>query len=78
MRSPQTDQAAALLEALLDSTDDAVLTTDLNGVITSWTPGAERIYGTPAEEIVGHLLTEFIAGEKRGDVAEILQKVSAG
>jgi PAS domain S-box-containing protein len=78
MLSPQTDEAAALVEALLHSTDDAILTTDLDGLITSWAPSAERLYATPAAQIVGHPLTEFIAAEKRRDLTEILGRVSAG
>src|SRR5262249_38417169 len=76
--SSPTDEAATLLEALLDSTDDAILTTDLQGVITSWTRSAERIYGTTSDETLGHPLTEFIVAEKRSDVSGILRQVAAG
>jgi PAS domain S-box-containing protein len=78
MLSPETDEAAALVEALLHSTDDAIVTTDLDGLITSWTDGAERVFGTTAAEVVGHPLADFIAAEKRNDIAEILRRVAAG
>jgi PAS domain S-box-containing protein len=78
MRSPEPDQAVALLEALLDSTDDAILITNPDGAITSWTPSAERVYGTTSDEILGHPLSEFVAAEKRGDIAQILRHVADG
>jgi PAS domain S-box-containing protein len=78
MLSPETDEAAALVEALLHASDDAILSTDLDGVITSWTVSAERVYGMPAEQILGHPLSEFVAAEKRTDIADILRRVAAG
>jgi PAS domain S-box-containing protein len=78
MLSPETDEAAALVEALLHASDDAILSTDLDGVITSWTVSAERVYGMPAEQILGHPLSEFVAAEKRADIADILRRVAAG
>jgi PAS domain S-box-containing protein len=78
MLSLETDEAAALVEALLHSSDDAILSTDLDGVITSWTVSAERVYGVTAAQIIGHPLTEFIATEKRVDISDVLRRVVAG
>src|SRR3954454_14702183 len=78
MESQPTDEAAARLDALLHSTQDAILTTDLDGVITSWTSAAERAYESPAAQNVGQPLGAFLAAEKRRDISDILRRVSAG
>jgi diguanylate cyclase (GGDEF)-like protein/PAS domain S-box-containing protein len=75
-----------LLATLVESSDDAMLTTDLTGSITSWNPGAERLYGISADEVVGHQIS-FITGqvfdpehaaEKVDDQDERLRRVASG
>src|SRR5262249_12709458 len=55
-----------------------ILTTDFDGVITSWTASAERVYGTTSAQAVGHPLGDFIVAEKRGDIPDLLGRVAAG
>ena len=51
---------SGLAEALLDSASDAIIATDRDGRITFWNPGAERIFGFPANATIGHTLDLII------------------
>ena len=50
----------ALFEAIVQSSHDAIVATDLRGRILSWNPGAERLYGYPAAEAVGRPVDDLI------------------
>jgi len=69
---------AALLAAIVDSTDDAILAKDLNGTILSWNPAAERLYGYPATEIVGKSVSLIVPPERSGELERILSSVAEG
>src|SRR5579863_2680541 len=74
-------QAAAALSRLatiVESSDDAIISKDLNGVITSWNAGAERIFGYTEAEAVGQPITIIIPPKLLGDEARILQRLRAG
>jgi PAS domain S-box-containing protein len=66
------------LAAIVDSSDDAIISKTLDGTITSWNRGAERIYGYEASEIVGRNITALVPPEKREEIAQILNKVRRG
>ncbi len=68
----------ALLGAIVDSSDDAIVSSGVDGQIMSWNPSAERIYGYPAGEAVGKDATLVIDDELRRDEAEILRTFVAG
>jgi diguanylate cyclase (GGDEF)-like protein/PAS domain S-box-containing protein len=68
---------ADLFAALVASTDDAVLTTTLDGTITSWNPAAQRIYGFAAHEVVGRSLEAITAPEDTEDQAETVALLGA-
>lgn len=67
------------LGLIVDSSDDAIIGKDLDGVITSWNKGAERIYGYPAEEAIGNSISALIApDDRRDEIPEILRKIRRG
>ncbi len=66
------------LAAIVESTDDAILSKDRNLIITSWNAGAERLYGYSAEEVVGRSVTILIPQNRLGEEAEILDRVITG
>jgi PAS domain S-box-containing protein len=67
------------LTAIIRSSDDAVLTKDLSGLITGWNLGAERVYGYSPEEAIGQPVTELlIPPERRGEAKRILKEAAAG
>ena len=68
----------ALLGAIVDSSDDAIVSSGVDGLITSWNPSAERIYGYREAETVGRQATLVLDDDLRGDEAEILSKFVAG
>jgi PAS domain S-box-containing protein len=67
-----------LLAAIIDSSEDAIISKNLNGIITSWNKAAERIFGYTAEEAVGQPVLILIPKEREGEEAEILSRLRKG
>ena len=65
-------------EAIVNSTDDAIISKTLAGIITSWNPGAERVFGYAAREVVGKSIQILIPPERIDDESEILAKIARG
>ncbi len=76
--SKRADRASAYLAALVDSSDDAIVSKDLNSIITSWNRGAERIFGYSAQEAVGRSITLIIPPELRAEEDTIISNIRAG
>ncbi|MET0302349.1 MAG: PAS domain S-box protein, partial [Methyloceanibacter sp.] len=70
--------AVGQLGLLVESSDDAIITKDLNGVITSWNKGAERIFGYTADEMVGKPVSLLIPADRPDEEPSILQRLRRG
>ena len=70
--------ASILLAAIVESSDDAIIGKDLNGVITSWNRGAEKIFGYNAREMVGTSIMRLIPADRQDEENQILQKIRRG
>src|SRR5947209_8678238 len=67
----RAEQAAYRLAAIVESSSDAIIATTMEGVITSWSPGAEHLYGYPAAEALGkHIGFILAARQRQADVPE--------
>jgi PAS domain S-box-containing protein len=66
------------LAAIVASSDDAIIGKTLDGVITSWNPGAERIYGYRAEDVLGSSIALIFPPEELVEMRDILARVAAG
>ncbi len=74
----QADKAQRLLAAIIESSDDAIVSKDLNGIVTSWNGAAERLFGYRPEEIIGKPITTIIPPELLSDEDMILGKIRSG
>jgi PAS domain S-box-containing protein len=76
MRDPEI--APYWLSAVIESADDAIITKSLEGVITSWNAGAQRIFGYTAEEVIGKSVTILIPEDHINEEPTILSRLRAG
>jgi hypothetical protein len=74
----QLGEYRSRLASIIDSSEDAILSKDLNGIITSWNRGAENIYGYTAEEIVGKNISLLTPPDRPDEISEILKKIAQG
>jgi PAS domain S-box-containing protein len=70
--------AAAFLAAIVESSDDAIVSKTLNGVITTWNKGAERLFGYAADEAIGKPITIVIPPDRLDEEPAILARIQAG
>lgn len=74
----RADESRFRLAAIVDSADDAIIGKDLNGIITSWNAGAQRLFDYKEEEMIGQSILRLIPENLRYEEDEILRKVRAG
>ncbi len=74
----QAERSLARLAAIVESSNDAILSKDLNGVIQTWNAGAERLFGYRAEEVVGRPITLLLPPERADEETRILERVRSG
>jgi PAS domain S-box-containing protein len=74
----QADRTTALLSAVVNSSDDAIISKNLDGFITSWNRSAERLFGYTAEEAIGQHITLIIPPNRRDEEAMILERLRRG
>jgi PAS domain S-box-containing protein len=75
---PAAEQAPSVLAALLDSSNDAIISKTVDGIIVSWNPGAERAYGYRSYEILGKSISTIIPSHGATEEADILAKLERG
>jgi PAS domain S-box-containing protein len=74
----EAERAQARLASIVASSSDAIISKTLDGVITSWNDGAQRMFGYTAEEAIGRPITMLIPPERRSEEAAILQRLRRG
>ena len=74
----RADNAIGLLASIVDSSDDAIISKTLNGVITSWNGGAERLFGYTAKEAIGQPISMIIPSDRLDEETRILARLNAG
>jgi two-component system, OmpR family, sensor histidine kinase VicK len=72
------EEKSAILSAIVESSDDAIISKDLNGFITSWNPAAERIFGYTPTEIVGQSILKLIPADRKEEEPKILDQLRKG
>ncbi len=72
------DGARRLLAAIVDSSDDAIISKDLEGRITSWNAAAQRIFGYTESEMIGESIAKLLPEDRPDDFLKILGRVRSG
>ena len=74
----KTEQQLGFLASIVQSSDDAIVSKNLDGIITSWNKGAERVFGYTAEEAVGQPITIVIPQDRQDAERTILTRIRRG
>ncbi len=74
----ESEQRLSWLASIVESSDDAIVSINLDGIITSWNRGAERIFGYTAEEAIGQPITIVIPQHRRDEERVILTRIRRG
>jgi len=74
----RADLDAQRLASIVESSNDAIISKSLDGIITSWNRGAERLFGYTAEEVIGKAVTILIPEDRISEEPEILERIRRG
>jgi two-component system, chemotaxis family, CheB/CheR fusion protein len=74
----RADADAERLASIVETSDDAIISKNLNGVITSWNRSAQRVFGYRAEEVIGKQVEILIPGDRMNEEAEIIERIRRG
>ena len=72
------EEATAILAAILDKSDDAVIRADVEGSVVGWSPGATRLYGYSADEMMGSPLGMLIPEDRWDEFVRMLEQIQTG
>lgn len=73
-----SEQASCQLAAIVESSEDAILSKSLGGIITSWNRGAERLFGYSAAEAIGHHISLIVPPERQSQENEVIARLRRG
>jgi len=74
----QAEDVRSYLASIVESSDDAIISKELDGTIVSWNPGAERIYGYSSQEVVGRPISILVPPDHPDELPAILRKITQG
>src|SRR5262249_52152139 len=63
---------------IVESSEDAIISKDIAGIVTTWNKGAERLFGYTSDEMVGKPVTSLIPSDRHGEERAILERISRG
>ncbi len=78
LSTEETERLRALLAAIVTSSEDAIVSKTLDGIVTSWNAGAERLFGFTAAEMIGQSITRIIPEDLQYEEVDILSKLRRG
>lgn len=73
-----TAELEGYFKAIIESSDDAIVSKDLNGIVQSWNPGAERIFGYTAAEMIGQPIERLFPPDRKDEEPKILERLRRG
>jgi PAS domain S-box-containing protein len=74
----RSEQFEKRFASVVESSDDAIVSKDLDGIIKTWNAGAERLFGYTAEEVIGKPITLLIPVDRHGEESDILSRIQRG